>query len=119
MRTFKGKIVIISEFGAEANELNPRSRPGGYEYQSWFLREHIRAYREQPRLSGWLIWNLRDFAVSPAFAGGSINRVVPGIRIVRGVNQKGLFDYTGKAKPSVGSVRGQYSSLGSGLAPVP
>lgn len=119
MRTFRGKIVIISEFGAEANDMNDRTRPGGYEYQQWFLREHIRAYREQQRLSGMLLWNLRDFAVSPAFAGGSINRVVPGIRLVRGVNQKGVFDYDGKAKPSVATVREQYGTMGFGLSPAP
>ena len=47
-----------------------------------------------------LIWNLSDFALTPTFAGGSIVRRVKGIRLVRGLNQKGLFDYAGRAKPS-------------------
>ena len=114
--TFPGKVVVISEFGAEANRLNNADKPGGMNYQAWLLSEHIEAYRElSSRLSGMLVWNLRDFAVSPAFFGGSINNVVPGIRIVRGINQKGLFDYDGDPKPSVAAVRRAFAGLGNGL----
>ena len=97
--------------------MNNRDKPGGFNYQAWLLREHIEAYRElNSRLSGMLVWNLRDFAVSPAFFGGSINNVVPGIRIVRGINQKGLFDYEGNPKPSVTAVRREYQRMGDGLS---
>jgi hypothetical protein len=113
--TFPNKVVVISEFGAEANAMNSRSRPGGFDYQAWLLGEHIRAYRAFTRLSGMLVWNLRDFAVSPAFFGGSINNVVPGIRIVRGINQKGLYDYDGDPKPAVRTVRRAYGRMGTGL----
>ncbi|HYF26377.1 MAG TPA: glycoside hydrolase family 2 TIM barrel-domain containing protein [Baekduia sp.] len=117
LRTFPNKVTVISEFGAEANDMNPAQRPGGYAFQVRFLRQHINAYREVRGLSGMLIWNLRDFAVAPTFAGGSISRQVPGIRLVRGVNQKGLFDFLNRPKPSVGAVAQEYRSLGSGLAP--
>ena len=97
-RTFKGKVLIVSEFGAEANPANPADAPGGYAFQSWLLRRHIATYRALPQLAGMLVWNLRDFAVSPTFAGGSIKSVVPDIQIERGLNTKGLFDFGGPAR---------------------
>jgi hypothetical protein len=47
-----------------------------------------------------LIWNLSDFALTPTFGGGSIVQRVKGIRLLGGLNQKGLFDYEGRAKPA-------------------
>lgn len=104
-RTFPGKILVVTEFGAEANSENPTARPGGYAFQSDLLRRHIEIYKTLPGLSGMLVWNIRDFAVSPAFAGGSINQQVPGIKLVRGLNQKGLFHYDGTPKPAMAVVR--------------
>jgi hypothetical protein len=114
-RIFKDKVLIVSEFGAEANAANPSATPGGYDYQSWLLRRHIATYRAIPRLSGMLVWNLQDFGVAPTFAGGSISSVVPGIHIERGLNTKGLFDYAGHPKPAVAAVRRAFASLGTGL----
>src|SRR4051812_7472323 len=34
-RTFRGKVLLVSEFGAEANAANATDAPGGYGYQSW------------------------------------------------------------------------------------
>ncbi|WP_205696364.1 glycoside hydrolase family 2 protein [Conexibacter sp. SYSU D00693] len=116
LTTFRSKVTVISEFGAEANTHNPSSRPGGFAFQTRLLRQHIGAYRRSEQLAGMLIWNLRDFGVAPTFAGGSISKKVPGIKIVRGVNQKGLFDHAGKAKPSVTAVRELYGQLGDGLS---
>src|SRR3712207_7883920 len=53
-----------------------RSEPGGYAFQSSLLRTHLETYEADDSLSGFLVWNLRDFAVAPSFAGGSIRRVV-------------------------------------------
>jgi hypothetical protein len=114
-RTFRGKVVVISEFGAEANASNATDVPGGYGFQSWLLRRHIATYRQFPSLSGMLVWNLRDFALSPDFAGGSITKIVPDIMITRGINQKGLFDYGGRPKPAVRAVRRAFAPLGNGL----
>jgi hypothetical protein len=109
-RAFAGKVLVISEFGAEGNAANPASRPGGLGFQAGLLRTHLDVYRSTPGLSGELVWVLRDFAVSPAFAGGSIRRVVPGIRLVRGVNQKGLFTYAGRPKPGAAVVRRAFAA---------
>jgi len=113
--TFKGKVLLVSEFGAEANAENPTDQPGGYAFQSWLLRRHIATYRALPQISGMLVWNLRDFAVAPSFAGGSISRVVPGIHVERGLNTKGLFDYAGRPKPAAAAVRRAFAPLGDGL----
>jgi Glycosyl hydrolases family 2, TIM barrel domain/Glycosyl hydrolases family 2, sugar binding domain/Glycosyl hydrolases family 2 len=111
-RIFRGKVLVISEFGAEASGANPRLAPGGYGFQTRLLATHIRAYARDDRLSGMLIWCLRDFAVAPTFAGGSIRKLVPGIRIVRGLNQKGLFTYGNRPKPAVHVVRAAFERLG-------
>jgi hypothetical protein len=110
-RTFRGKVLVVTEFGAEASAQNPTDQPGGYAFQARVLREHIDAYAATPALSGMLVWDLRDFAVSPSFLGGSIRRVAPNIRIVRGLNQKGLFGYTGAPKPAAATVRQAYAGL--------
>jgi hypothetical protein len=104
-RVFPGKVLLVSEFGAEGNGQNARRSPGGLGFQAARLASHLRVYASTPWLSGALVWALRDFAVSPAFAGGSIRKLVPGIELVRGINQKGLFTYGGRPKPAALAVR--------------
>jgi hypothetical protein len=103
--TFPGKVLIVSEFGAEANALNAPGTPGSESFQANLLTRHIRTYEATSWLDGELVWNLQDFALAPSFAGGSIRRQVPAIRLVRGINQKGLFTYDGRPKPAVAAVR--------------
>lgn len=110
-RAFAGKVLIISEFGAEANAANPPKRPGGYGFQSRLLAQHVHSYEKDPLLSGMLVWDLRDFAVAPTFAGGSIKRVVPSIRLVKGINQKGVLDYRRRPKPAALVVRRLFAAL--------
>ncbi len=110
-RTFAGKVQIISEFGAESNGLNATGAPGGYAYQSQLLSNHIKTYEADPALSGMLVWDLRDFALTPTFAGGSIRRQLPHIRLLPGLNQKGLYDYAAKAKPAAGVVAKLFKAL--------
>ena len=106
-----GKAILVTEFGAEGNELNPNMEPGGLGFQSRLLRTHLEVYGADPQLNGALVWNLRDFAVNPSFAGGSINREAPGIELVRGVNQKGIFDHLGRPKPAVDDVRDLFAQM--------
>jgi hypothetical protein len=108
--TFPGKVLVVSEFGAEANRLNAPGTPGSESFQASLLARHIRAYQATPWLDGALVWNLQDFALAPSFAGGSIRHEVPGIRLVRGINQKGLFTYGGRPKPAVAAVRRAFAS---------
>jgi hypothetical protein len=104
-RVFGGRPLVVTEFGAEGNRLNPSARPGGEAYQARVLERNIRSFNADRALDGWLVWAIQDFAVIPTFQGGSIRRTLPGLRLVRGINQKGLFTYEGAAKASVAVVR--------------
>jgi hypothetical protein len=110
-RVFPRKAIVVTEFGAEANGRNRTWRPGGYSFQARLIATHLRTYAAIPSLSGMLVWDLGDFAVSPLFLGGSIRRIVPSIRLVRGLNQKGLFTYGGHAKPAARVVARAYARL--------
>jgi Glycosyl hydrolases family 2, TIM barrel domain/Glycosyl hydrolases family 2, sugar binding domain len=97
-RIFAGRPVVVTEFGAEANTLNRAGSPGSGAFQARVLDRNIRAFRGDRALDGWLVWALQDFAVIPTFQGGSIREALPTLRLVRGVNQKGLFTYAGTPK---------------------
>ena len=107
---FPDKVIAVTEFGAEANGRNKTTSPGGYAFQSHLLDLHLSTYGAIPNLAGALVWNLRDFAVAPTFYGGSIKTQVPAIKLVRGLNQKGLFDVRNDAKPAVKVVSGRFSA---------
>jgi beta-galactosidase/beta-glucuronidase len=111
-RVFPDKVMIVTEFGAEGSARNHPDKPGGLDFQARLMGLHIRTYKRFDGLSGALVWNLRDFAVSPAFAGGSIRKLVKGIRITRGLNQKGLLTYAGRPKPAAAVVRDEFARLG-------
>jgi Glycosyl hydrolases family 2, TIM barrel domain/Glycosyl hydrolases family 2 len=113
-RTFPGRVLLISEFGAESNTLNPPGSPGSYGYQARLLANHIAVYERDPQLSGMLIWVLRDYPITPTFAGGSIHGKLPKLRLIEGINQKGLFTYAGAAKPAVGVVARLFKGLSAG-----
>jgi hypothetical protein len=113
-RTFAGKVLMISEFGAESNGLNPAGSPGSYSFQSSLLARHIRAYAADSQLSGMFVYLLRDYPLVPTFQGGSIHGVLPRLRLIEGLNQKGLFTYGGRPKPAVGAIARLYRALGSG-----
>ena len=110
-RTFPDKVLVISEFGAEANTLNPQGAPGSYAYQSALLARHIAVYSGDPQLSGMFIWDLRDYPLIPAFQGGSIHFKLPHLRLIEGLIQKGLYTYAGAAKPAVNTVARLFKAL--------
>jgi hypothetical protein len=112
--TFAGKVLVISEFGAEANTLNPPGSPGSYAYQAALLARHIGVYAADPDLSGMFIWDLRDYPLIPAFQGGSIHFKLPHLRLIEGLIQKGLFTYAGRPKPAAATVAHLYRALPAG-----
>jgi beta-glucuronidase len=113
-RTFAGRVLVISEFGAESNALNPSGSPGSYSFQSRLLARHIAVYEHDAQLSGMLIWVLRDYPLEPMFEGGSIHSVLPRLRLIEGLNQKGLFTYGEVAKPAVSVVARLFKALPAG-----
>ena len=109
---FPGKVLVATEFGAAGNALNPPDALGGYRSQAELISSHVTAYRRLvPPLSGMLVWNLRDYAVHPAFAGGSIADTGLGVRLSPGLNEKGLFDGAGRAKPALAATRRAFAAL--------
>jgi Glycosyl hydrolases family 2, TIM barrel domain/Glycosyl hydrolases family 2/Glycosyl hydrolases family 2, sugar binding domain len=110
-RTFAGKVLVISEFGAESNALNPAPSPGSYAFQSRVLAAHIATYAADPKLTAMIVWVLRDYPLTPTFQGGSIHHVLPKLRLIEGLNQKGLFTYTGQPKPAVATVAHLFKKL--------
>ncbi|TMK97665.1 MAG: hypothetical protein E6G34_08145 [Actinobacteria bacterium] len=110
-RTFAGKVLLISEFGAESNALNRPHEPGGYAFQSDLLARHIAVYAKDPKLTGMLIWDLRDYPLIPAYLGGSIHFKLPRVRLIEGMLQKGLFTYSGARKPAVAVVSRLFAAL--------
>jgi len=103
-RTFAGKVLMVSEFGAESNTLNPSGAPGSYAYQAALLARHIAVYQRDRAIAGMFIWVLRDYALIPGFRGGSIHARLPRVRIIEGLIQKGLYTYEGTPKPAVRAV---------------
>jgi Glycosyl hydrolases family 2, TIM barrel domain/Glycosyl hydrolases family 2, sugar binding domain/Glycosyl hydrolases family 2 len=110
-RTFAGKVLVISEFGAESNTLNPPGSPGSYAFQSQLLANHIHVYAADPKLTAMFVWLLRDYPLTPTFEGGSIHAVLPHVKLIEGLNQKGLFTYSGQAKPAAGTVARLFREL--------
>jgi Glycosyl hydrolases family 2, TIM barrel domain/Glycosyl hydrolases family 2/Glycosyl hydrolases family 2, sugar binding domain len=110
-RAFAGRVLVISEFGAESNTLNRPGRPGSYSFQAALLARHIKAYAADPKLSGMFVYLLRDYALNPAFKGGSIHKELPRLRLIEGLNQKGLFTYAGRPKPAAATVGRLFKAL--------
>jgi Glycosyl hydrolases family 2, TIM barrel domain/Glycosyl hydrolases family 2, sugar binding domain/Glycosyl hydrolases family 2 len=108
---FPDRVIVVTEFGAEASTRNADDQPGGLGFQADLLRTHIRTYGSIDDLAGMLVWNLRDFAVAPSFNGGSITEVVSGISLVPGLNEKGIHTYTGRPKPAAEVVRDEFARL--------
>ncbi len=110
-RTFSGRVLVISEFGAESNTLNPAGSPGSYGFQSGLLARHIAVYAADLKLSGMFVWDLRDYPLTPTFEGGSIHFKLPALKLIEGINQKGLFTYGGAPKPAAGVVARMFKGL--------
>ena len=100
-RTFPGRVLVISEFGAESNGLNAPGAPGSYAYQARVLEEHIKVYAADPALTAMMVWLLRDYPLEPTFEGGSIRQVLPHVKLLQGLDAKGVFTYSGAPKPGV------------------
>jgi hypothetical protein len=58
-----------------------------------------------------LVCNLRDYPLVPSFQGGSIHSRLPHLRLIEGINQKGLFTYGAAAKPAAGAVARLFKAM--------
>jgi hypothetical protein len=53
-------------------------------------------YEADPHVTAMMVWVLRDYPLTPTFEGGSIKRELPKLKLIEGLNQKGLFTYGGQ-----------------------
>jgi beta-glucuronidase len=102
---FPGKPVVVTELGAAGTARVPRRAFGGLRFQADVLARRLRALRAEPGLDGVMIWNLRDYALRPDFRGGSVLDLRPGLKLTPGLNEKGLYDFSGRRKPALRAVR--------------
>ena len=108
---FPRKVLIVTEFGGEADPANPSDALGGLRYQARLIAHHIALYCGLPALSGMLVFALRDYAIRPDFRGGSIEQLQPGIHVSPVLNEKGLFDYAGRPRPSVAAASAGFGRI--------
>lgn len=102
---FPGKPIVVTELGAAGSARVAGGAFGGLRFQAALLSRRLRGLRDEPHLSGTLVWNLRDYALRPDFRGGSVLSARPGLTLAPGLNEKGLYDYAGKPKPALAAVR--------------
>ena len=109
---FPGKPIVMTELGAAGTERIAGRAFGGLRYQAGLLARRLRELRGEPGLSGTIVWNLRDYALRPDFRGGSVLDLRPGLTLTPGLNEKGLYDFTGAAKPALRAVRRAFAAPG-------
>jgi len=105
---YPDKPIVVTELGAAGTDRIAGDGFGGLRYQAALLGRRLRDLRDEPQLSGTIVWNLRDYALRPDFRGGSVLELRPSLTLEPGLNEKGLYDFAGRAKPSLAAVRTAY-----------
>jgi beta-glucuronidase len=90
---YRGKALVVSEFGAEANRPGPASERGSYAFQQDFVKFHLNVFASKPWLAGAIYWALQEFRVRPGWGGGNPRPTPP-------LHTKGLISFTGALKPA-------------------
>ena len=68
--------LMITEFGAEAVRSGPVDQRGSLEFQSRYVRDHLRIHASKRYVAGSIHWALRDFRVDPTWARRRALRLV-------------------------------------------
>jgi beta-glucuronidase len=97
-RCYRGKAIMVTEFGAEANRDGSVEDKGTWAFQQDFVNFHLRVFASRPWLSGALYWALNEFRVRPEWDGGNPFATPP-------IHQKGLLTYDGQRKPAWADVQ--------------
>jgi beta-glucuronidase len=90
---YRGKGLVVTEFGAEANHQGPAPERGSYAFQEDFVRFHLNVFATKPWLGGAIYWSLREFRVRPGWGGGNPRPTPP-------IHTKGLISFSGALKPA-------------------
>jgi beta-glucuronidase len=107
---YRGKALIVTEFGAEANRPGPVGERGSYAFQEDFVKFHLKAFATKPWLAGALYWALQEFRVRPGWNGGNPRPTPP-------IHTKGLISFTGALKPAYYDVQRIYRATTQLVAP--
>ncbi|HEV2059518.1 MAG TPA: glycoside hydrolase family 2 TIM barrel-domain containing protein, partial [Solirubrobacteraceae bacterium] len=102
---YPDKPLVITELGAAGSARVAGAAFGSLQFQAALLARRLRELRDEPALSGTIVWNLRDYALRPDFRGGSVLDLRPALTLTPGLNEKGLYDFAGKPKPALAAVR--------------
>ncbi len=105
-RTFAGKVLVISEFGAESNGAQRRWQP------RQLLLPGAAAGRAHRRLRGRPASSRRcscgccaTIPLTPTFRAARSTACCHSVRLIEGLNQKGLFTYGGQPKSAARTSR--------------
>jgi beta-glucuronidase len=90
---YRGKGLMVTEFGAEANRPGPVGERGSYAFQEDFVRFHLNVFASKPWLAGAVYWALQEFRVRPGWGGGNPRPSPP-------IHTKGLISFSGALKPA-------------------
>jgi len=97
------KALLVTEFGFDGNRNGPAEEYGTYQFQANMLAYHLGVLASKTWLSGAILQTLQDFAAYPGYNGGDPWPDPP-------LNQKGLVDQYGNAKPGFAVVAASYSA---------
>jgi hypothetical protein len=93
---YPDQALVITEYGAEANQSGPASVKQTYAFQSDYIRRNLDIVDRLGFMGGAIYWTAREFAVKPHWDGGGHPPPVQRDSIHR----KGLISYDGKVKPA-------------------
>ena len=110
---FAGKVLVISEFGAESNNLNPRAAQEATPTSRGSSRPTSPPIA-RTRTSARCPPGAAHYPLVPTFEGGSIKAELPNLKLIEGINQKGLFTSSGDPKPAAAVVARLFHALPAG-----
>jgi len=117
-RSYPGKAMVMTEFGAEATVDGPATVKQTFAFQSSYVRQTLDTVRRLGFVDGAIYWTLREFAVKPYWNGGANRNDLPRDSF----HHKGLLRYDGTPKPAWDVARGEFGTTplyGSSSAPSP
>ncbi len=91
---YPSQALVMTEFGAEANEPGPADIKQTYAFQSKYLERNLDIIDRLGFMGGAIYWTAREFAVKPRWDGGA----APLVR--DSIHNKALIAYDGKPKPA-------------------
>jgi beta-glucuronidase len=107
---YRGKALVVTEFGVEANRPGPVGERGTYAFQQDWVRYQLKVFASKPWLAGAIYWALAEFRVRPGWNGGNPKPSPP-------LHTKGLISYGGIRKPAFYDVEKSYRATTQVNAP--